>query len=108
MTVVLSLSASNVKGNTKRAVVNTMYFIGYCVGAMAGPQLWTEPPRYLKALIASIVIWVIFLGLVVLYWLLCYFDNRARDRKAQSESVDPGQEKVDMTDKKDALFRYSY
>jgi hypothetical protein len=48
MSITLSLSASNVKGNTKRAVVNTMYFIGYCAGCVGTPQLWLsiQKPRY--------------------------------------------------------------
>ncbi|KAJ4259547.1 hypothetical protein NW762_007476 [Fusarium torreyae] len=57
MSIVLSLSASNVKGNTKRALVNCMFFIGYCAGCIGSPQLWTHGPRYREGVITSIVTW---------------------------------------------------
>ncbi|CAA9956601.1 Major facilitator superfamily transporter [Pyrenophora teres f. maculata] len=34
----MSLNASNMRGNTKRSVVNTAYFIGYCSGCIGFPQ----------------------------------------------------------------------
>lgn len=108
MSIVLSLSASNVKGNTKRSVVNTVFFIGYCVGAIVGPQLWTEPPRYTKGLITSIILWVVFMVLIAVYWAVCYFDNVSRDLKAQGVPQVHEHGVEDITDKEDLLFRYMY
>ncbi|PWY63041.1 putative allantoate permease [Aspergillus eucalypticola CBS 122712] len=108
MSIVLSLSASNVKGNTKRSVVNTVFFIGYCVGAIVGPQLWTEPPRYTKGLITSIVLWAVFMVFIAVYWAVCYFDNVSRDLKAQGDPQAHEHGVEDITDREDLLFRYMY
>lgn len=111
LVLIMSLSASNVKGNTKRAMVNTYFFIGLCVGCIAGPQLW-EPsaaPRFFSGVTMGLSCWCVFIFLVGLYWGLCYMENRKRDRE---QGVDSGPETVyageDLTDKEDVLFRYSY
>lgn len=46
--LMLSLIASNTAGLTKKATVNAMFFIGYCVGNIVGPQLFKslEAPTY--------------------------------------------------------------
>jgi len=109
MTIILSLSASNIKGIPKRSVVNTLFFIGYCVGAIAGPQVWTEPPRYTKGVITAIVLWVVFAILIGVYWILCYYDNRSRDRSTRENTMPSNdQAPQDMTDRQDKRFRYSY
>lgn len=38
--IFMSLLASNIRGNTKKATVNSLFNIGYCVGFIVGPQLW--------------------------------------------------------------------
>ncbi|KAF7557442.1 hypothetical protein G7Z17_g632 [Cylindrodendrum hubeiense] len=55
MVVFLSLIASNIKGNTKKAAVSNGYFVFYAAAAIAGPQLWTDKPRYTKGVIADLV-----------------------------------------------------
>lgn len=44
----LSLVTSNVAGFTKRSIVSSLLFAGYCVGNIVGPQffLTSEQPRY--------------------------------------------------------------
>ena len=44
----LSLISSNFAGFTKKSTVTAILFIGYCVGNIAGPQLFksNEAPRY--------------------------------------------------------------
>ncbi|KAI0469788.1 major facilitator superfamily transporter [Xylariaceae sp. FL0804] len=117
MSILLSLAASNVKGNTKRAIVNAMFFIGYCAGCIGSPQLWTDGPRYFEGVATAIVTWCLLFIVVIAYWQICRADNKQRD-------ADPGQpvEQVpgevmldeygapitDVTDKEDVLFRYSW
>ncbi|KAJ5690418.1 hypothetical protein N7462_004810 [Penicillium macrosclerotiorum] len=117
MSILLSLFASNVKGNTKRAVVNTMFFIGYCAGCIGSPQLWTHKPRYTSGVITSIVTWCLLFVAVIVYRGLCMHDNRRRDSKmgAIGESMAPeveldenGMPKTDVTDKEDCQFRYAF
>lgn len=44
----LSLISSNVGGFTKKATANATFFIAYCAGNIAGPQLYipSEEPEY--------------------------------------------------------------
>lgn len=116
MAVLLSLTASNVKGNTKRAVVNTMFFIGYCAGCIGSPQLWTHKPRYREGIITAIVTWVCLILTVLIYRFLCVRDNNKRDRNETGSDNEVVQEVVldahgapelDLTDKQDKSFRYS-
>lgn len=109
MVILLSLSASNVKGNTKRAMANTMYFIGYCVGCIAGPQLWQtkSAPRFFEGVVTAIVTWCVLVLVMVLYLYLCRAENLRRDRET-STSGEVVLHTEDVTDIEDRLFRYSY
>ncbi|KAJ6184975.1 hypothetical protein N7519_006276 [Penicillium mononematosum] len=115
MTPLLSLAASNFKGNTKRAIVNGMFFIGYCAACIASPQLWTHSPRYTEGVITSIVTWCLLFLVVILFRFLCVWDNKQRDEQAASLGVSVDQEvkldenglpQTDLTDKQDRQFRY--
>lgn len=110
MAILLSLSASNVKGNTKRAMVNTFYFIGYCVGCIAGPQLWKTKtaPRFFEGVVTAIVTWVLLVIAVCIYWYLCFKENARRDAISSSLPDRPYHSEEDITDIEDPLFRYSY
>ncbi|KAL4925840.1 major facilitator superfamily domain-containing protein [Aspergillus undulatus] len=120
MSVLLSLVASNVKGNTKRAVVNAMFFIGYCAGCIASPQLWTNRPKYLEGLITALATWGLLIVVTIVYRILCVWDNKTREKaEAQSGVLGLGEEgrvgygddhaaNVDLTDQQDREFRYSW
>lgn len=116
MSILLSLSASNVKGNTKRAIVNTMFFIGYCAGCIGSPQLWTKKPRYTEGVITSIVTWCLLFVAVIIYRFLCSSDNKKRGSQMsasieatdrQVELDENGLPRDDFTDKEDREFRYA-
>lgn len=116
MTILLSLAASNFKGNTKRAVVNGMFFIGYCAACIASPQLWTHSPRYMEGVITSIVTWCLLFVVVILFRFLCVWDNKQRDEQVASSGIvsvdqevkldENGLPQTDLTDKQDRQFRY--
>lgn len=124
MSPLLSLTASNSKGNTKRAIVSAMFFIGYCAGCIASPQLWTERPRYFSGVVTAIVTWCLLFITLVAYRFVCMRDNAARDRVesqagvAEGSTASPviegvlldknGLPESDLTDKEDRQFRYSY
>ncbi|PGH12796.1 hypothetical protein AJ79_04020 [Helicocarpus griseus UAMH5409] len=116
MSILLSLSASNVKGNTKRAVVNTMFFIGYCAGCIGAPQLWTShaAPRYFEGVVTAIVNWFILIVAMVVYWYLCHRENGRRDKMMMTGAVMGSEgegrmteERADVTDMEDLWFRYN-
>lgn len=118
MSPLLSLTASNVKGNTKRSVVSAMFFIGYCAGCIASPQLWTEKPRYFNGVVTALVTWCTLFVVVIAYWLVCKRDNARRDAQGRENGVDEAVQSLvldkngapitDVTDKEDPRFRYSW
>ncbi|KAJ5279275.1 MFS general substrate transporter [Penicillium angulare] len=116
MSILLSLFASNIKGNTKRAIVNTMFFIGYCAGCIGSPQLWTKSPRYAEGVITSIVTWCLLFVSIIVYRILCIRDNKARDLLVNSGTYEGAQDveldhnglpRNDITDKEDKQYRYA-
>ncbi|GKU14560.1 unnamed protein product, partial [Fusarium langsethiae] len=99
--------------------VNAMFFIGYCAGCIASPQLWTKGPRYFEGVIAAIVTWCLLFASITAYRIVCTRDNNRRDKATieQEQSSDTQQETVldatgaagdDLTDKEDRQFRYSW
>ncbi|KAH6882355.1 membrane transporter [Alternaria rosae] len=105
----MSLNASNIRGNTKRSVVNTMYFVGYCSGCIGFPQLWTTDtaPRYTAGLIVSVVDWVLLILLMAYYWYHGWSENKRRDKLEKESTVTVYEAGADVTDKQDLTFRYS-
>ncbi|KAE8374448.1 pantothenate transporter [Aspergillus bertholletiae] len=111
--ITLSLNASNTRGNTKKAIVNALFFVGYSIGAVCGPLLWNtdHAPRYREGLILALVSWLVFIPAVAAYWFSCVYENRQRDLQV-IESVDISERVMevagkDLTDKQDRNFRYT-
>lgn len=114
MSILLSLCASNVKGNTKKAVVNSAFFIGYSAGAIAGPQFWraNQAPRFHMGIECAIISWAVFLVSISLYWFVCARENAKRvghSRSMEMSDVGLNLSEIgkDVTDKEDLSFRYS-
>ncbi|KAH9907422.1 major facilitator superfamily transporter [Xylariomycetidae sp. FL2044] len=117
MSPLLSLTASNVKGNTKRSIVSCVFFIGYCAGCIAGPQLWTEKPRYFSGLVTTLTAFGLLGVTTIAYRIICVRDNARRDHLASNGQIADDQTTVvldkygapmtDLTDKEDLHFRYS-
>ncbi|KAE8309976.1 major facilitator superfamily domain-containing protein [Aspergillus transmontanensis] len=107
--ILLSLNASNTRGNTKKAIVNALFFVGYSVGAICGPLLWNTEyaPRYRSGLVLALVSWLVFIPSVAVYWFSCVYENKRRSavQMEMSEHVAEVAGK-DMTDKEDRQFRY--
>lgn len=115
--VLISLTASNVKGNTKRSVVNAMFFMGYCAGCIGAPQLWTSPPRYFSGVVTAIATWCLLFLPILAYRLVCGRENARRDGSLAGPGGAAGRlgdlldEKdaanLDLTDRQHRDFRYS-
>lgn len=108
--ILMSLSASNVRGNTKKAVVNATFFIGYASGCIAGPQLWKSDaaPRYFEGVVCSIVAWVVLYPVMGYYWWLNTQENKRRDALLEGQGVVRAYVAgEDVTDKEDLTFRYT-
>ncbi|KAL4874441.1 major facilitator superfamily domain-containing protein [Aspergillus karnatakaensis] len=109
--IAVGLMASNVRGNTKKSVVGAIFFVLYCVGCIASPQLWQaeDAPRYTKGCITSVVSW----GLLIIVLLVFYFTARMSNRKRDRGLYGDGEETVitaesDLTERQDRGFRYTH
>lgn len=107
--IILSLNASNVRGNTKKSIVNNMFYVGYCVGCVIYPQWWdySKDPTYKNGLIVDIAAWVFLEIVIFAYRFKCIHENKRRDRLTESE-IPQYPEHMDLTDTQDLRHRYSY
>ncbi|KAJ9622827.1 hypothetical protein H2204_011436 [Knufia peltigerae] len=118
----LSLISSNVGGFTKRSTTNAIFFIAYCAGNIAGPQLYKakEKPKYTTAFTSIMA--VSAFDIVLLFLFRCYLDwmNKKRDREqgihidpeirgvddVDESRIHPSTEGEDLTDWQNQRFRY--
>ncbi|KAM0339126.1 hypothetical protein ACHAPU_011079 [Fusarium lateritium] len=79
--LMLSLSASNIAGFTKKSTVMAMIFLGYCAGNLSGPQFFisTEAPGYHTAYITIMICYTITIALVAVIYFYLTWENRRRD-----------------------------
>ncbi|KAK4698629.1 MFS transporter, ACS family, allantoate permease, partial [Phenoliferia sp. Uapishka_3] len=108
----MSLISSNFKGHTRKTMCSVVYFIGYCVGCICGPQLFisTESPLYPTAMKTIIAMYVCYIVAQLAYRQLCSRENNRRDRLAAegvAEAVArPAGAEDNSTDLEDLGFRY--
>ena len=124
MLITTSLIASNVKGNTKKSAVSSIFFIGYSTGCISGPQLWqaVDAPRYTKGCISSIASWVLLLIVFTFNYFYLRHQNRKREalgfgtdnkivveveRAKKTEELVGVEVDSDLTDRQDLRFRYT-
>ncbi|TVY36752.1 putative transporter [Lachnellula subtilissima] len=88
LSAVLSLVASNTAGYTKKTTVLALFWIGYCVGNIIGPQTFQvkDAPRFASAEITILVLFAI--GLVDM--LLMYLYLRRQNKKKEQERLQSG------------------
>ncbi|TVY54036.1 putative transporter [Lachnellula cervina] len=112
-----TLIPSNVAGRTKKTVISSATFVGYCVGNMAGSQIFKtkDAPQYIPGTIGC----AISLGaefVLIAAWRLYYmWQNKRRDRMAAESGVSKEeQERLgremgerDVTDLMNPYFRYT-
>ncbi|KXT14426.1 hypothetical protein AC579_8356 [Pseudocercospora musae] len=112
-----TLIPSNVAGRTKKTIISSATFVGYCVGNMAGSQIFKskDAPRYVPGTVGACVC----LGLefvLICSWRLYYvWQNKKRDRAAAASGLsNEEQERIgremgenNMTDLQNPHFRYT-
>lgn len=118
-TLSFSLLSRNVGGQTKRGVVTAMTFIGWAAGNSAGPQLFQakDAPLYRQAFIGQLGCYVASI-LVLLGLRIYYMQQNSSKRRANNvlkgraedaeDEIDLSQAFLDLTDKQNINFRYSY
>lgn len=113
---IFSLMTRNYSGYTKRTTANFVVFVAYCVGMIAGPQFFitTQAPGYETGFRMMIACWVILMILpMVLRWYYQWQNKRRDKRDAEDNAIGKvvevqNEEFMDLTDKEQRGFRYSY
>ncbi|KAL2789076.1 major facilitator superfamily domain-containing protein [Aspergillus keveii] len=109
--IAVGLMASNVRGNTKKSVVGAIFFVVYCVGCIASPQLWQaeDAPRYVKGCITSVVSWGLLVIVLLVFYATARYSNKKRDRGLYGGSEEPIiTADSDLTERQDRGFRYTH
>lgn len=94
-----------------------MTLIAYCIGNMAGAQVFKtkDAPRYVSGTIACCICFMLE-AIIILLWRLWYMrENRRRDRivaesgLTKEEQMQKGEElgEQDVTDLQNPYFRYT-
>ncbi|KAJ5261609.1 major facilitator superfamily domain-containing protein [Penicillium chrysogenum] len=114
---ILSLVSSNITGHTKKSTVNSMVFVGFCVGYIIGPLtfLSQEAPTYQTAFNIMIACFVLNITIILVMRQLMAKWNKKRDQEhgaevsSDGQAVEDGaaQPELDETDWENKSIRYS-
>ncbi|ODQ58066.1 hypothetical protein WICANDRAFT_34624 [Wickerhamomyces anomalus NRRL Y-366-8] len=107
---VLSCLQSNTAGHTKKVTTTAMYFIGYCVGNLVGPQTFTVPP-YTSGKLALVVCEALTLFMIAVIYVAYWIKNKIKEKKAKDIDLTKfnaihNTEFADLTDHENPTFRY--
>lgn len=112
-----TLIPSNVAGRTKKTIISSATFLGYCVGNMCGSQIFKtkDAPQYIPGTIGCAVCLGAEFVLIGCWRGYYMWQNRKRDRMAAESGItkeeqerlgrDMGEQ--DVTDLKNPHFRYT-
>ncbi|KFY29026.1 hypothetical protein V491_00213 [Pseudogymnoascus sp. VKM F-3775] len=106
--VLMGLQIANVAGYTKRSIASSGLYIGYCLGNFVGPLVFkpVDAPRYVPGFISVVITSIVAAAFVVMYRLVCAWDNHKRDKTGIMEGFEHAYED-DLTDRKNPQFRYT-
>jgi MFS transporter, ACS family, allantoate permease len=110
----LAIVGQNIAGHTKRAVTNTLLFVLFAVGNIAGPFFFREQdaPKYTLAIASIIAFFVITLFSGIGLRIVMTLENRRRDKKyGKLENMEQKLDgmrlgMLDKTDNENTDFRY--
>ncbi|KAH8885747.1 MFS general substrate transporter [Thozetella sp. PMI_491] len=110
----LAMVGQNIAGHTKRAVTNTLLFILFAVGNIAGPFFFRDQdaPKYTLAITSILIFFIITLFSGVGLRIVMILENRRRDREyGKLENLEQKAEGIrlgmhDKTDNENVDFRY--
>ncbi|KFY30938.1 hypothetical protein V493_01536 [Pseudogymnoascus sp. VKM F-4281 (FW-2241)] len=110
----LSMITSNVAGFTKRSIVSSLLFVGYCAGNIVGPQFFvsSEAPVYKSGLASSLAGFAFSAFFLVCLYLYYRYENNRRDKLYGSETTIGSDEELadelsNQTDRTIRSFRYA-
>lgn len=84
-----TLIPSNVAGRTKKTIISSATFVGYCVGNMCGSQIFksADAPRYVPGTIGACVCLGMEFVLICAWRGYYVWQNKRRDRRAEASGV---------------------
>lgn len=102
---------ANSSGHSKKLTMNAVFFLSYCIGNLIGPQLFQadDAPAYSHGYTGMLACEVVAIVSILGYGLLCFLENRRRDRVYGKGVGEQGEEAFsDLTDMEKKGFRYVY
>ncbi|CAN8097653.1 unnamed protein product [Discula destructiva] len=109
VSLVITLGAGNVAGETKKSFMAAAVFFAYCVGNIVGPQLvksQTKGEHYPELWTGLITCYCITIISASVLGLIIYRENERRDKLDFNGSEKDRMAFKDLTDKKNPYFRY--
>ncbi|KAG2226219.1 hypothetical protein INT45_003364 [Circinella minor] len=108
-----SSCAKNVIGYTKKTFYNACIYVSICVGNFIGPLMLREEeaPRYISAMIGFMIADLIAVAtFFYIYWWYKRENKRRYQLRSEGKIPDMALERdqMDLTDKEDLTFIYSY
>ncbi|KAJ7472042.1 major facilitator superfamily domain-containing protein [Mycena latifolia] len=110
-----SLIPSNVAGRTKKTIISSGTFLGYCVGTPPGSQIFrtADAPRYTPGTIGCSVCFGLEFMLIISWRYYYIWQNKRRDRAAAASGASPAEQEaigrqmgeLNVTDLKNPHFR---
>jgi MFS transporter, ACS family, allantoate permease len=111
-----TIAPSNVAGRTKKTIMSSGTFLGYCVGNMCGSQIFKtkDAPRYIPGTIGCAVCLGAEFVLIVLWRVYYVWQNKRRDMQALASGLSMEEQErlgrqlgeMDVTDLKNPHFRF--
>ncbi|KAJ2979252.1 hypothetical protein NUW58_g7249 [Xylaria curta] len=112
-----TLIPSNVAGRTKRTLISSFTFVGYCVGNIVGSQIfdYRDAPRYIPGTIGCAIAFGLEFLVIAIWRLTLVVRNRQRDKLLHEQGFTE-EDRVakakllgeqDYTDMENIYFRYT-
>lgn len=107
--IFISLSQANTSGNTKKSFSYSLNYLGYCVGAIIGPQTFKQKqaPHYIGGFVAMLVAFCCCIVITIVYWLVCVVQNRGRTAGDDFGDTVTLTDVLDLSDKERSDFVYT-
>ncbi|KAF4838546.1 putative transporter [Colletotrichum tropicale] len=109
VSLIVTLGAGNVAGETKKSFMASAVFVAYCVGNIVGPQLVrseTKAQHYPELWTGLIICYCITIVSASALYVLLWKENKRRDSLDLDESERDRLAFKDLTDKENLHFRY--
>jgi len=100
--------AANIAGHTKKVTMNAILLMSFCLGNIIGPLTFRQQdqPDFIPAKITIIVTCGFAAGMALVLRAYYTWENKRRDREAETTGHVANEEFLDLTDRENKRFRY--